>query len=460
MRRALLLTASLALIAAPSSPAATRHVVRGAGWGHGIGMSQYGAYGYALRGSDYREILAHYYRHTRLSSAPGSPVRVLLQPDDPYIRFRGATSAGGRRLRPGRTYVARRSGLGIVLYTAGGKRVGRFAAPLRAKAPGRPLRLLGPALNGVSNGLYRGAIEMYLDGGLTAINVIGIDEYVRGVVAGEMPSSWPLESLKAQAVAARTYALATRKTDAAFDLYPDTRSQVYRGVTGESVRSNAAVEETAGRILTYGGQPAITYYFSTSGGHTESIQFSFLGALSRPWLVGVPDPYDYRSPHHRWQVSFSAATLTRALGARGRFRRLEVTERGASPRVVAARVVGTRGSRTLSGPAIRERLGLRDTWMRFMKISSSVHRPLPAFPSRSFFPWTWGGGRLPPNLAGSFTPAPQGRTLTLERRSGGRWRKVTSLRTTRRGRYRVAIDRAGTYRVRHGTVAGPRVRVR
>jgi hypothetical protein len=98
--------------------------------------------------------------------------------------------------------------------------------------------------------------------------------------------------------------------------------------------------------------------------------------------------------------------------------------------------------------------------MRFMKISSSVHRPLPAFPSRSFFPWSWGGGRLPPNLAGSFTPAPHGRTLTLERRSGGRWRKVTSLRTTRRGRYRVAIDRAGTYRVRHGTVAGPRVRVR
>jgi stage II sporulation protein D len=460
MRRALLLTASLALIAAPSASAATRHVVRGAGWGHGIGMSQYGAYGYALKGSDYREILAHYYSHTRLSSAPARPVRVLLQPDDPYIRFRGATSAGGRRLRPGRTYVARRSGFGIVLHTAGGKRVGRFRAPLRVKAPGRVLRLLGPALNGVSDGLYRGEIEMYLDGGLTAINVIGIDSYIRGVVAGEMPSSWPLESLKAQAVAARTYALATRKTDAAFDLYPDTRSQVYRGVAGESVRSNAAVEQTAGRILTYGGQPAITYYFSTSGGHTESIQFSFLGALSRPWLVGVSDPYDYRSPHHRWQVSFSTATLTRALGARGRFRRLDVTERGTSPRVVSARVVGTRGSTTLSGPAIRERLGLRDTWMRFMKISSSVHRPLAAFLSRGFFPWRWGGERLPPNLTGSFTPAPHGRTLTLERHSGGRWRKVTSLRTTRRGRYRVAIDRAGTYRVRHRTVAGPQVRVR
>jgi stage II sporulation protein D len=459
MCRALLLTVSLALIGASPAQAATRHVVRGAGWGHGIGMSQYGAYGFALEGATYRQIVAHYYRHAALTSAPARQVRVLLQPNDPYIRFRGATSAGGRRLRPGTTYVARRSGFGIVLVTAGGKRVGRFASPLRVKGPGQPLRLLGPALNGVTSGLYRGAIEMYLDGGLTAINVIGIDPYVQGVVAGEMPSSWPLEALKAQAVAARTYALATRKTDAPFDLYPDTRSQVYRGVIGESVRSNAAVAQTAGRILTYGGQPAITYYFSTSGGHTESVQFSFLGALSRPWLVGVPDPYDYRSPHHRWRASFSTETLTRALGARGRFRRLEVIKRGTSPRVVSARVVGSRGTTTISGPAIRERLALRDTWMRFTSISSSVRRAIPARHAHVFFPWSWGGGRLPPNLVGAFTPPPRGRLLALERRSGGRWRKVTSLRTARGGRYRAAVARPGTYRVRGGTVAGPAVKV-
>ena len=98
---------------------------------------------------------------------------------------------------------------------------------------------------------------------MTAINELDLDSYVRGVVAGEMPNSWPLEALEAQAVAARTYALATRKTGP-FDQYPDIRSQVYRGVTGESVRSDAAVEGTAGRILTYAGQPAVTYYFSTS----------------------------------------------------------------------------------------------------------------------------------------------------------------------------------------------------
>ena len=99
----------------------------------------------------------------------------------------------------------------------------------------------------MSNGRYRGIIEVRPDGGgVTAINELDLDSYVRGVVAGEMPSSWPLEALKVQAVAARTYALATRKSDGPFDQYPDTRSQVYRGVTGESVRSDAAVRPPLG----------------------------------------------------------------------------------------------------------------------------------------------------------------------------------------------------------------------
>ena len=220
----------------------------------------------------------------------------------------------------------------------------------------------------MSDGLYRGAIEIQAGGGLDAINVVSLDDYVRGVVAGEMPSSWPLEALKAQAVTARTYALATRHPEGPFDLYPDTRSQVYRGVVAEGVRSNAAVAGTAGRILTYGGEPAVTYYFSTSGGHTESIQYSFVGALSKPWLVGVTDPYDFRSPYHRWKRSFTTAQLTRALGSRGSFRRLKVVKRGTSPRVVKAQVIGSRGTTTISGPTIRARLALRDTWMRFTRV--------------------------------------------------------------------------------------------
>src|SRR5215217_1663114 len=409
MRRLALVSALFALAAPAVADAGVRHWIKGRGFGHGIGMSQYGAYGYALEGSGYRQILAHYYKGTRLSTAPSRPVRVLLQPVDPYIRVRGATSVSGRELNPGTTYVVRRSGGGVSVSSASGKRVARVGiATFRASDP---IRLLGAALNFVSNGRYRGVIEVRADGGgVTAINELDLDSYVRGVVAGEMPSSWPLEALKSQAVAARTYALTTRKTTGLFDQYPDTRSQVYRGVTGESVRSDAAVRATAGRIVTYNGVPAVTYYFSTSGGYTEDVEFSFVGSLSKPWLVGVPDPYDGLSPYHRWEVSFSARRLDRALGAPGAFKRLKVLERGVSPRVVRAMVIGTRGSRAVTGPQVRSALGLRDTWFTHYRVASSATR------TRSARPASWGPRPGRRTLAGMMQPAPRKRMLRIERR--------------------------------------------
>jgi stage II sporulation protein D len=456
MRRTLSVTAALLVLAAavPAADAAVRHVIRGAGFGHGIGMSQYGAYGFALAGSSYDQILAHYYKGTSLSSAPGSPVRVLMQPEDPYIRVQGATSIGGRRLNANTLYVARESAGAIVVTTSGGRRVARVGNGAQFRGP-EALRLMGPALNFIDDGLYRGAIEIRTEGaGVTAINELDIDTYVRGVVAGEMPSSWPLEALKAQAVAARTYALATRKTTSLFDQYPDTRSQVYRGVTGESVRSDAAVAQTAGRILTYGGVPAVTYYFSTSGGHTENVEYSFVGSLAKPWLVGVPDPYDTQSPYHRWKVPTTAARLDAALGAPGRFKRVKVLDRGVSPRVVSARVIGSAGSTVLTGPQIRARLGLRDTWFTFVQARTSVAGP------RSARPASWGPRPVAPALRGSYTPAPRRRVLILERRRKYGWRAIGKVRTTKAGRYRMEIGRAGLYRVRSGQVAGPAVRVR
>src|SRR3954454_16898436 len=104
MRRAFLRPASSRLLAAaPAADAAVRNVIKGAGFGHGIGLSQYGAYGYALKGRGYQAILGHYYKSTRLSTAPSRPVRVMLQPEDPYIRVRGATRISGHRLKPSRT---------------------------------------------------------------------------------------------------------------------------------------------------------------------------------------------------------------------------------------------------------------------------------------------------------------------------------------------------------------------
>ncbi len=328
--------------------------------------------------------------------------------------------------------------------------MGRFASPLRVR--GDRIRLLGRAINGVTSGLYRSGFELRPGsaGGVTAVNVLPLDSYVQGVVAGEMPSAWPLAALRAQSVTARTYALATRKTGGAFDVYPDTRSQVYRGITGETARSNQAIRDTAGKILTYDGAPAITYYFSTSGGRTENVELSFLGAEPRAWLKSVEDPYDNISPRHRWRLNFKPSRLGARLGAPGRFRKIRVLKRGNSPRIVRARVYGSRGTRILTGAQIRARLGLYDSWARFTKVSSAQVKRGARASVRSPFP----------EIAGAFDPAPRSRRALVERRRAGRWERVGEVAIGRGGRYRTTVATKGVYRVRSGGVAGPAFRVR
>lgn len=368
----LALAATAALPAAAS--AAPMQVVRGAGFGHGIGMSQYGAYGMAQKGWSHDRILRHYYKGTELDQAPSRPVRVLLQASDPYVRFSGATRGpGGMALSSATTYVVRpASGRRLALY-AGGRRLGAYGAPLTVSAGGRPMRLLGAAIQGVTSGRYRGAFELHpgTAGGVTAVNALPIDDYVKGVVPGEVPASWAADVLRAQAVTARTYALATRKTGDIFDQYPDTRSQMYKGVGSETAATNAAVKRTANQIVTYAGQPAVTYYFSTSGGRTENIENSWPGSTPKPWLKSMDDPYDAISPKHRWTVRMSNARMGALLGSPGALRRVDVLSRGVSPRVVRARVVGTNGSTILTGPQIRARLGLDDTWAYFTPVGSA-----------------------------------------------------------------------------------------
>ena len=262
-------------------------VIRGAGDGHGVGMSQYGALGYAQHGATYTQILAHYYTGTAIGRVgAGRDVRVLL-----------------------------------------GRRVVR----------------------------------------------IPLERYVRGVVGAEMPSSWPLAALEAQAVAARTYALTDHAGGARFDVYADARSQVYAGSRAETASTNAAVAATAGQILTYEGKPAIAYYFSSSGGMTEDVQNAFPGASPEPWLVGVPDPYD-GGPLHSWTLTLSFPAAERRLSGllRGRLRAIEVTKRGYSPRILAATLVGSGGRSEVSGAQLAERLGLYSTWAYFYV--RSAHR--------------------------------------------------------------------------------------
>ena len=454
MRRIAFLTSLVVFCLAPAAHAASTVVVRGAGFGHGIGMSQYGAYGFAQNGFSYQRILSHYYSNTNMGTAASKPVRVLLQASDPYVRVRGATRGpDGEALNPTVTYVAKPASGGRVRLTGKGKRVGTFESPLRLEGS-RPMRLMGRAINGLSNGTYRGAFELRggVGGGVTAVNALPIDDYIKGVIAAEMPSSWHFQALRAQAVTARTYALSTSKTSGGvFDQYPDTRSQVYRGVSAETAASNRAVADTSRQILTFGGKPAVTYFFSTSGGKTENVENSFVGSVPKPWLKSKDDPYDTISPKHRWRFRFSPRALGAKLGAPGRYRKIRVIQRGQSPRIVRARVYGSRGTKVLTGPQIRARLGLYDTWAYFTTVSSSPVKKSKA--ARA-------AGAVFPELAGTFDPAPRGKRLLVERRERGGWKRVTRLHTSTRGRYRTTLSTAGVYRVRAGSVAGPAVRIR
>ncbi len=282
-----LLLAMLALLpltraqAAPSKPQPQATLlIEGGGDGHGVGMSQWGAYGFAEHGWDYQSILAHYYSGTALGQI--SQKRIVKV-------------------------------------------------------------------------LVAGKVEK-----------VPIEAYVRGVVAAEMSSSWPKAALEAQAIASRTFAITDDAGGSSFDVYSDTRSQVYLGKAAETSASNEAVKATAGQVVTYQGKPVITYFFASSGGRTESIQNSFLGAAPEPWLKGVPDPYD-GGPLHRWTIRLPFTEAARDLHGllKGAFEGIEVLERGFSPRIVLAAVLGSKGKTQISGPELADRLGLYDSWAYF-----------------------------------------------------------------------------------------------
>lgn len=471
------LVAVLIAVAAAPAQGASRLVVRGAGFGHGIGMSQYGAFGFAQKGKEHGAILRHYYSGTQIGKlAGGGEVRVLLKTASRIVFGDATRLAGERRLDPNRRYVAVRGLTGsVVLRSSSGRKLGSYRSPLVIEGASRGLRVYGKSANAAVDGRYRGNLEVRASklGGVSAINAIGIEDYIRGVVAGEMPSGWPQEALRAQAVAARTYALATSKNGDGFDQYADTRSQVYNGIAGETATTDAAVAATAGEVVAYKGKPIVTYYFSTSGGRTENIENVFIGAKPEPYLTSVEDPHDDASPRHKWVRRMSLRTAQRRLGSlvKGSLRRIRVLERGKSPRIVRAQVIGSRGRTPVSGPTLRSKLGLYDTWARFTVITANSTRgdgnkpeaPAPSAPST--------GGAMPSaraaslaesvaTLKGRVAPAPAGSWVTVQRHNGKRWVSRFDTPLNAAGRYTARLRSTGLYRVRFAGEAGPSVRVR
>jgi stage II sporulation protein D len=353
--------------AAHTAAKAKRWVVKGAGFGHGVGMSQYGAYGYAKHGFRYDQILTHYFTGTTIGSTADQSVRVLLLDGARSVAFKGAGSACGAGLSPRKGYVAKRKRAGVVVRNKKGRTIARCGAAMTAVG--------SPTVRVAGKGTYRGSLEVRPSGaGLEAINVVEIEDYVRGVVAKESPASWPIEALKAQAVAARSYGLSSGVRGGTFSLYDDTRSQAYGGVGAETAKTDQAVSATHLQVVLYNGKVAQTFFFSTSGGHTENNEFSSLGFGQPPvpYLRGVDDPFeaDAGSPYEHWKRKFSMRRMNsalRSIGLRGKLKNVSVTQRGTSPRIVHADLIGTGGTTTVSGPDLRDALGLPDTWAFFKK---------------------------------------------------------------------------------------------
>jgi stage II sporulation protein D len=342
---------ALAALAVPASAAAgTVFLLDGRGWGHGVGMSQWGAEGYARHGFGYRQILAHYYPHTHIGLAPARDVRVLLWQGQDDVRVGSAApfvvvDGRGRTLHyPARSVVVDRRFM---------LRHKHWQPPLTFEPGAQPL-----AANGLG---YRGNIVVKArPDGLTIVNALPLDRYLRGVVPWEVPKGWHAQTYEAQAVAARSYTLATLHPTADFDLYADTRSQMYGGIRAERTETNLAVGATAGQVLVWRDRIIPAYYFSTSGGRTSSIHDAWPKAKQVPYLVSVNDPYDYLSPHHVWPTQvLSAAQVARALGVSG-VRDMRVV-RNSSGRAAAVRVLTARGWKRFAGAAIRARFHLGST---------------------------------------------------------------------------------------------------
>ena len=349
--------------------------IRGAGWGHGWGMSQYGAYGAARIGLSWKQILAFYYRGTRLSKLPnGTKIKVWITADnDNSLRVMPASglavsdTAGHRYTVPtGAKYTSwriSRSGAGYRLSyrTSSGSYVtkstglttGSWSFSTRSK-------IVKVILPHGSVRPYHGTVALIKRGtGGRTVNKVLLEDYVKGVVPAEMPTSWAANAVKAQAVAARSYAVRLQKFagNSGYDICDTTACQVYSGMARETSDGNAAVTATIGTIVTYQGVVALTQFASSNGGHSARGDY--------PYLAAQRDPYDGVIKSQAWTRTLSTSSISRAWPSVGTVKQLQITSRdGAGAwggRVKAIKIIGTARTATVSGTTFQHIFGLRSS---------------------------------------------------------------------------------------------------
>jgi stage II sporulation protein D len=353
------------------------------GNGHGKGLSQYGARNRANDGQTYRQIVDHYYPGTTWGTAAGS-VRVLVSADtssDVVVLAR--TGLAAKSLGSGKSWKlpAKRDGRKVVRWrlapASGHKTVLSYrtkgwhtyrtgAGDAEFSAGGAAISLVTPTKVVRYRGVLRSAAVNAAGSARDTVNVLPLDSYLKGVVPREVPGLWPAAAVRAQAIAARTYAAYERAAVPAgryYDLCDTAHCQVYGGYDAEHPGANAAVTATARQVLTYDGEPAFTQFSASNGGYSAAGDF--------PYLVAEWDPYDHGypgAPADPLERTFSGDQITRHWVGLGDLVSVEVLTRDTDGthegHVLTVRVTGTEGSVTATGTQLQSYLGLRSSLFR------------------------------------------------------------------------------------------------
>ncbi|WP_375432267.1 SpoIID/LytB domain-containing protein [uncultured Friedmanniella sp.] len=377
---------ALGLLAAPvlNAPAASADTavkpdggsftILGAGYGHGYGMSQYGAYGAAKKGLTWKKILTFYYPGTkRQTLAKATTIHVWLTADDddslrvaPAPGLKVADRSGHQLTLPtGTGYTSwriSRSGAGYKLAyrnASGSWKTKATALDTSTWTFSTTAKVVKVVLPNSSKS-YRGSVKLVKrgDGGRT-VNTVRLEDYVRSVVPSEMPTSWLANAVRAQAVAARSYAVRLRDyyDYTGYDICDTTACQVYGGISRENTGGDAAVKATAGVIVTYQGKVALTQFASSNGGASAKSNL--------PYLTAHPDPYDGVITSQAWTRTITATSIARQWSSVGTVKKLQVTKRDGSGRyggrVTTIKIIGTKLTLSVSGSSFQSRFGMRST---------------------------------------------------------------------------------------------------
>ncbi len=392
----------------------------GLGYGHGVGLSQYGAKGRAQAGQTAEQILAAYFKGAVPSTTSGArAIRVLVlnafpaPSGAPLVLYgRGGTwgLTGTDHVFPAnaklQAWRTTKTVDGVATTTwqvkvtdAGGAVL--YGAPILGKpylTPLEPSTYLQVDSRTSRYDTYRGRLRLILRASsVSVVNRLGLDQYLRGVVPAEMPVTWPREALRAQVIAARSFAVRDlNPTTGTYDTFDDTRSQIYRGIGGERAASDALIAAEPGAVITSGGTVVNAFFFSTGGGATENNEYVFVRSGGRPgttrvaYLRGIIDrspdgiPYDAVAPYFDWTTTRLSRSQLSAMLARdtrtnvGSLTKLDLRRRGVSGRLYQVVLYGSAGSKTVSAATFRTVYNAnRPTGTRLLRSTLFDTRPIP-----------------------------------------------------------------------------------